>query len=72
MSFKIEWTMPLKSRASVGERAIITPPPDRACIGSAFLNPETVNGEPVAFEPGVPRALTVGVSLGAGHPLAAP
>jgi hypothetical protein len=40
---------------------------DRSYVGSSFLNPESVNGEPVAFEPGLPRNVTVGVSLGAGY-----
>jgi outer membrane receptor for Fe3+-dicitrate len=40
---------------------------DAAYMGSAFLNPETVGGEPVAFEPGMPRNVVVGVSVGAGN-----
>jgi iron complex outermembrane receptor protein len=40
---------------------------DRSYIGSAFLNPEYVGGEPVAFEPGLRRNLVVGISLEAGH-----
>jgi iron complex outermembrane receptor protein len=38
---------------------------DRRYIGSAFLNPDVVNGVPVAFEPGTPREVVVGVTLGA-------
>lgn len=38
---------------------------DRRYIGSAFLNPDVVNGEPVAFEPGRPREVVVGVTVGA-------
>ncbi len=37
---------------------------DRRYIGSAFLNPDVVNGEPVAFEPGLPRNFTVGAAVG--------
>jgi len=37
---------------------------DRRFIGSAFVNPDVVNGVPVAFEPGLPRAVVVSVSLG--------
>jgi iron complex outermembrane receptor protein len=37
---------------------------DAAYIGSAFLNPDLVNGVPVAYEPGLPRNVTVSVSLG--------
>ena len=36
---------------------------DRRYIASAFLNPDVVGGEPVAFEPGLPRNFVIGVSL---------
>lgn len=36
---------------------------DRSYIASAFLNPDVVNGEPVAFEPGLPRHVVVSLSL---------
>jgi iron complex outermembrane receptor protein len=36
---------------------------DRAYIASAFLNPDVVAGEAVAFEPGLPRHIIVGVTL---------
>ncbi|HET8713143.1 MAG TPA: TonB-dependent receptor [Gemmatimonadales bacterium] len=36
---------------------------DRRYIASAFLNPDVVGGEPVAFEPGFPRHVVVGVQL---------
>jgi iron complex outermembrane receptor protein len=36
---------------------------DRAHIASAFLNPAFDAGEAVAYEPGMPRHVTVGVSL---------
>jgi iron complex outermembrane receptor protein len=36
----------------------------RRYIGSAFVNPDVVAGEPVAFEPGAPRSLIVSVSIG--------
>jgi iron complex outermembrane receptor protein len=36
---------------------------DTRSIASAFLNPDVVGGEPVAFEPGLPRHVVVGVSL---------
>ena len=36
---------------------------DRRYIASAYLNPDVVAGEPVAFEPGLPRNVVVGVSL---------
>jgi iron complex outermembrane receptor protein len=37
---------------------------DKRYIGSAFINPDVVNGVPLAFEPGAGRTLTVAVSLG--------
>jgi iron complex outermembrane receptor protein len=37
----------------------------RRYIGSAFLNPDVVNGVPVAFEPGQPREVVIGLTLGA-------
>jgi iron complex outermembrane receptor protein len=37
---------------------------DRPYIASAFLNPDVVGGEPVAFEPGLPRNVVVGMSVG--------
>lgn len=36
---------------------------DRHYVASAFLNPDVVGGEPVAFEPGLPRHIVVGLSL---------
>jgi iron complex outermembrane receptor protein len=36
---------------------------DRAYIASAFLNPDVVAGEALAFEPGLPRHVVVGVTL---------
>ena len=40
---------------------------DRRYVASAFLNPDVVGGEPVAFEPGLPRQVVVSVALGAGR-----
>ena len=37
---------------------------DRKFIGSAFVNPDVVNGVPVAFEPGVRRSWILSVSIG--------
>lgn len=37
---------------------------DRRFIGSAFTNPDVVNGAPVAYEPGTPRSLIVSLSIG--------
>ena len=37
---------------------------DRSFIGSAFVNPDVVNGVPLAFEPGAARTWTFSVSIG--------
>jgi iron complex outermembrane receptor protein len=37
---------------------------DTSYIGSAYLNPDVVAGQPVAFEPGLPRNVVVSVTLG--------
>ena len=37
---------------------------DKSYIGSAFLNPDLVGGVPAAFEPGMPQAVTVSLSVG--------
>jgi iron complex outermembrane receptor protein len=37
---------------------------DRAYVGSAFLNPDRLNGAPLAFEPGMPRSVVVSVTIG--------
>ena len=36
----------------------------RRYVESAFLNPDVVNGVPVAFEPGLPRNVVVALSVG--------
>lgn len=37
---------------------------DKKFIGAAFLNPDFVGGAAAAFEPGMPRSVTVSLSLG--------
>jgi len=37
---------------------------DSAYIASAFLNPDLLDGEPAAYEPGTPRSVVVSVTLG--------
>jgi iron complex outermembrane receptor protein len=37
---------------------------DKKFIGSAFLNPDLVGGAPAAFEPGMPRSVTVSFTIG--------
>jgi iron complex outermembrane recepter protein len=36
---------------------------DRRYIGSSFLNPDVVNNVPLAFEPGLPRSVTVSLTV---------
>lgn len=38
---------------------------DKRFIGSAFVNPDVVNGVPVAFEPGAGRTFLFSISVGA-------
>jgi iron complex outermembrane receptor protein len=40
---------------------------DKRYIASAFLNPDVVNGVPVAFEPGLPRQVVLSVSVTRGR-----
>ena len=40
---------------------------DSRYIASSFLNPDVVNDQPVAFEPGLPRNFVVSLSLGWLH-----
>jgi iron complex outermembrane receptor protein len=40
---------------------------DERYVASAFLNPDVVAGEPVAFEPGLPRHAVLTLSLGWGR-----
>jgi len=36
---------------------------DSRYIGSAFINPDVVNGEPVVYEPGMPRQLVISLGV---------
>ncbi len=40
---------------------------DRRWVGSAFLNPDVVNGVPLVFEPGMPRSVLVSFSVSRGR-----
>ena len=40
---------------------------DRRFIGSAFLNPDIVNGKALAFEPGMPRTVMLSFSVSRGR-----
>ena len=54
----------LSSRVDVRAFVTVENITDRHFIGSAFVNPDVVNGVPVAFEPGSPRAVVVSLSIG--------
>ena len=56
------------SLGSVALRAFVTVDnlTDRRYIGSAFVNPDVVNGVPLAFEPGAGRSWTISVSIAPG------
>ena len=56
---------PLRLGGGVGVRGFLTVDNlfDRHYIASAFLNPDVVNGVPVAYEPGLPRQLRVALSI---------
>ena len=58
---------PLALGSTLGVNAFVTVNNvlDRHYIASAFLNPDVVAGEPVAFEPGLPRNVVFGVSFSA-------
>ncbi len=58
---------PLALRGGLGVRGFVSVNNlgDRRYVGSAFLNPDVVGGVPVAFEPGRPRELVVGLTVGA-------
>jgi iron complex outermembrane receptor protein len=57
---------PIVVAGSVGIRGFVSVKniTDKRYIGSAFLNPDLVGGAPAAFEPGMPRAFIVSLSLG--------
>ncbi len=55
--------LPLGGGIGVGGFATVANLFDRAYVASAFLNPDVVNGVPVAFEPGLPRHLLVSLTL---------
>ena len=40
---------------------------DERYVASAILNPDVVDGEPLAFEPGLPRHAVATISLGWGR-----
>jgi len=57
---------PIVIGGNLGVRGFVTVKnlTDKRYIGSAFLNPDLVGGAPAAFEPGMPRAFIVSLSVG--------
>lgn len=53
-------------RGGLGLRGFVTVSNlfDSAYTAAAFLNPDLLNGQPAAFEPGAPRSVVVSVTLG--------
>jgi iron complex outermembrane recepter protein len=58
--------MPITARNGFGVRGFVTVRnfTDKNYMGSAFLNPDYVNGAPAVFEPGAPRSVIVSLSVG--------
>lgn len=63
--FTVATNRPIALGSRVESRAFVTVEnlTDRRFIGSAFVNPDVVNGVPVAFEPGSPRSVVLSISL---------
>lgn len=57
---------PIVAANGFGVRAFVTVHnvTNKKYIGSAFLNPDLVGGQPAAYEPGMPRTATVSFSVG--------
>jgi outer membrane receptor protein involved in Fe transport len=66
LSATLELRDHLFARNGVGVRGFLTVQnlANRTYVGSAFLNPDVVGGEPVAYEPGAPRSLVLSLSVG--------
>jgi iron complex outermembrane receptor protein len=64
--FTVATSRPIALGDRVESRAFLTVEnlTNRRFIGSAFVNPDVVNGVPVAFEPGSPRSVVLSISLG--------
>jgi iron complex outermembrane receptor protein len=66
LNLTAELRRPIVAASGWGLRGFVTlhNVTDKLYMGSAFLNPDRVNGEPAVFEPGTPRSLIVSLSLG--------
>jgi len=59
--------MPVMAALGVRGFVSVTNLTDRRYVGSSYLNPDVVGGQPVAFEPGMPRQVVVGLQLDTGR-----
>jgi iron complex outermembrane receptor protein len=66
LNLTAELRTPVAAGSGWGLRGFITlhNVTDRRYVGSAFLNPDIVSGQPAVYEPGMPRSLIVSLSLG--------
>jgi iron complex outermembrane receptor protein len=66
LNLTAELRNPIVTAGSFGVRGFVSVKnvTDKRYIGSAFLNPDLVGGAPAAFEPGMPRAVVVSLSVG--------
>lgn len=66
LNLTAEMRDPIAVGGSFGVRGFVTVKnvTDKRYVGSAFLNPDLVAGAPAAFEPGMPRAFVVSLSVG--------
>ena len=66
LSLTAELRDPIIAVGGLGVRGFVTVKnvTDKQYMGSAFLNPDLVGGAPAAYEPGMPRAVIVSLTLG--------
>jgi iron complex outermembrane recepter protein len=66
LNLTAELREPIATAGNFGVRGFVSVKnlTDKRYIGSAFLNPDLVGGAPAAFEPGMPRAFIVSLSVG--------
>jgi iron complex outermembrane receptor protein len=63
LSIGLRRAVPLGGGVGIGGFVTVANLFDRDYVASAFLNPDVVNGVPVAFEPGLPRHVLVSATL---------
>lgn len=66
LTLTAELREPILSAGGIGVRGFVSlrNVADRRYIGSAFLNPDLLDGAPAAYEPGMPRSVVVSISAG--------